>query len=76
MGVTFVLLGTWTTETRSVVGTTEPLPGRGKSHQVLHKSEGKRGYKTKQFELDSGTRFCLGTIEQEVHPDSKKVIWQ
>lgn len=34
------------------------------------------GYKTKQFELDSGTRFCLGTTEQEVHPDSKKVIWQ
>lgn len=53
------------------------LPTSGKSHhQVLRKSEGKNGYKTTQFELDTLVQFCLGTIEQVVHPNSRKVIWQ
>lgn len=51
-------------------------PGGEKVTKSCVKSKGKHRYKTKQFELDSVTRFCLGTIEQEVYPDSEKVIWQ
>jgi len=71
--LTFALLCARTSESHlQVVGTAEPPPTR---HQVLCKSEGKHGYKSKQFDYTGLCDVvCLITIKQEVNPGGERVV--